>query len=395
MNPSIPSHRRSTIGRMLLAALLLLSLPVLTEAQWSAQPGERVRNAFGPEGRTGVTACRGACGLDCPSSCKSSTAFECDGTGALRRVNVVACGTHQGCREHDDCLDRCAQQRAQGFDCATVCHSEAVERYGLERAGMWAGGGGPYDGEIVFEYTRNAPGAPEALYRCGDGSELVCTAGAGECMANGAPVAPVFEGYAPAGAGAMRIADFRSGRVCREGGEPSAVCETSSDIRIVGDEDCATADGMAPCTWYGFEFDYAGADPNHPLLCSSAGGEEDFLGGIVSDVIRAVPAQPGTELGDLLGHFQKELQRGGSLADVLSGISITPHGGTTVGGAPPDPVQQPGVPREVELAAPSGRLLVPMFEIIDGSAREPVVVREVRCTHRDLPVLETTFRLHF
>jgi len=152
---------------------------------------------------------------------------------------------------------------------------------------------------------------------------------------------------------------------------------------------------MAPCTWYGFEFDYAGADPNHPLLCSSAGGEEDFLGGIVSDVIRAVPAQPGTELGDLLGHFQKELQRGGSLADVLSGISITPHGGTTVGGAPPDPVQQPGVPREVALAAPSGRLLVPMFEIIDGSAREPVVVREVRCTHRDLPVLETTFRLHF
>ena len=55
--------------------------------------------------------CRGACGADCPDTCEQGFYWECVDTSQTPRFRVVrtyACGTAEGCREHDDCLDACS-----------------------------------------------------------------------------------------------------------------------------------------------------------------------------------------------------------------------------------------------------------------------------------------------
>ena len=59
-------------------------------AQWSAAPGETVRNGFGPQKGLSAPACRGACGMDCPSSCDTEVRFECAGENELLRVNAYS-----------------------------------------------------------------------------------------------------------------------------------------------------------------------------------------------------------------------------------------------------------------------------------------------------------------
>lgn len=387
--------RRAAVALLIVSAMVF---PSLSHAQWSAEPGERVRNEFGPEQTRSVHACRGACGMDCPSSCETNIVYECADGDSLRRVRTYTCGTHQGCRAHDDCLDRCAQQQAQGYDCATECNTQAIADYGIELAGPWALGSGPFDGEIVFEYTRDAPGAPEAAYRCPAGTERVCDESGARCLAAGSPVAPVFDAYLAEEPGVLQVSGFKSGRVCIENGQPSNVCETTVDIDVIGDATCDDDGSGTPCTWYGFEFEFANADPSQPLVCRSSGPSEGFLGEILENAIRAAPAKQGTQLGDLLGQLKNELENGSSLSDMLSGITITPNGsGGQVLGAP-EPAQatrKPGVPRNVTFNDVAGRMFVPMYEIRDGSAQEPTMVREIRCTHRGSPVLETTFRLNF
>jgi hypothetical protein len=393
-----PLSRMRITGVVTILLLMALFLPHMAKAQWSSMPGEQVRNAFGISQGQLARTCRGACGPDCPNSCTASIHFECVGTENLRRVRSYTCGTHQGCREHDDCLDRCSQQRAQGFDCESQCHAEAVTDFGLGQAASWAAGAGPFDGEVLYEYTRDAPDAPEAAYRCPAGASLECGQETGQCIDDGVAVAPIFDSYPESSADALRVAGFRSGRVCHDGANPSGVCETVVDIQVNGSEQCPRGGASAPCTWYGFEFDYQNADPAQPLVCSSSGASEDFLGSMVAGVLRAAPATEGTELGNLLGHFQQELQRGASLTEMFSGITLQQHGagGVTLG-TPPEskPELAPGVPRNVALEQQSGRLLVPMYEWRDGSTPGSVLVREVRCVHKGLPVLETTFRLHF
>ena len=54
----------------------------------------------------------------------------------------------------------------------------------------------------------------------------------------------------------------------------------------------------------------------------------------------------------------------------------------------------PSTPRIVDLTAPSGHLVVPMYQVVDGSETGPLT-REIRCSYKGIPVLETTFRLTF
>jgi len=368
-------------------------------AQWAANPGDTVRNAFGPVKNQGAPVCRGACGVDCPSSCDQEVQFECAGDGKLLRVRSYSCGTHQGCREHDDCLDRCSQERAEGYDCAAECHAEAVANWGLDRAGVWAAGGGPYEGEpIRFQYTMDKPGGPEAIYGCPDGARRQCTAGQGGCLAGSESVDPEFETFNGGGPNTVRVSGFRSGRVCLAGGQPSSVCQSTVDIQVTGDDRCAQPDGAQRCTWYGFELDYRNANPAEPLICHSSGAEEDFLGGIVSAAIEAAPADSDsdTDLGKMLGHFQKELNNGKSLDQLFSGITVTTADGKTLGAAAPtETFHEPGVPSEVVLNGASGHLLVPIFERHDASLPGTSVEHQVRCSQEGRPVIETTFRLHF
>jgi hypothetical protein len=392
-----PDMRRP--GMLLTAVIFALAvlLPPDSAAQWSAGPGETVRNAFGPSKNQHASVCRGACGMDCPSSCEQDEEFQCAGAGALIRVQTYSCGTHLGCRQHDDCLDNCSQQHGEGYDCQAECHAEAVEDWGLENSTSWATGGGPFDGDpITFEYTSKTPGGPEAIYRCPEGARQECTPERDGCRTGGKPVEPVFDSFAGGSAALVRVTDFRSGRVCTVGGQPSSVCEHGADIKVSGQDYCTQSGGKKGCTWYGFELDYSNATPTEPLICQSSAADEDFLGGMVSKVIKSSSVDEDSDMGKILGQLQKELSSGKSMDEVFSGITITTEDGTVLGGEEPREVfPEPGVPSEVAFNSASGHLFVPMFELKDASPPGTSVEHMVRCSQNGTPVIETRFRLHF
>lgn len=369
---------------------------------WAGQPGATVRNSFGPD----ASDCRGACGPGCASTqgCESGARYECVGADRLLRIQTYACGTHQGCRLHDDCLDRCHQANAQGVDCEATCHLEAVKEYGVENALSWLRGGGPYDTErIFFEYTRSAPGMPEPFYRCGEGARLECGGGAARCLtSSGVEMEPVFDAF-PAGGGSIGVSAFRSGRLCEQTPGGSSVCEQMVDIRVTGADSCAQGAGSARCTRFGFEFDYKNANPAVPLVCSaSSRGSGDFASFAVAQALSpVVSGGRGTDLGATLGGLQDALRSGRSLEDILSGVSVTPldASGKPVEsarvGASPAPAVAPPTPSRVAFAAASGRLVVPMYELHAPARSGQVVEREIECSYNGTPVLETRFRLRF
>lgn len=369
-------------------------LPAIASAQWAAQPGETVRNGFGPLKGEVASVCRGACGLGCPGACKGRVQYECLDDTRMMRVNTYICSTHQGCRDHDDCLDRCIQNRAQGFDCDTYCHTEAVDSHGLQNATSWASGGGPFDGPpIIFEYTRSAPDAHEVAFSCPDGAQLQCTGGKGQCVADGGgSVEPVFDSYPAVGAGAMRIAGFRAGPLCGD-----RVCEQATLIRVTGQDACE----RGPCTKYGVEFNYEYATPAVPLLCTGeVTGGGDFVGNMLKKGADMIPQQgDGTGedgMAELIGVFQQVLKSADTPEDVqITMAPLDEHGNPIesqrVGSTYEGPAS---VPRTVEIPAANGRIVVPMYQLADIPNKD-TRVREVRCTHKGLPVFETTFQLQF
>ncbi len=378
--------------------------PVSALRSWAAQPGETVLNSFGPA----ASDCRGACGPGCQSaqSCESGARYECLGGDRLLRIETYACGTHQGCRVHDDCLDRCAQANAQGVDCEAMCHLEAVQEYGAQNAMSWLQGGGPYDAEpIYFEYTSSAPGMPEPAYRCAEGTRLECGGAAARCLtAAGVEVEPVFDAF-PAGGGAISVSAFRSGRLCEQGPGGAMVCEQTVDIPVTGADSCAQATGSARCTRFGFEFDYRGANPAMPLVCTatSRGGTLDLPAFMVAQGLSAVVSQESnTDLGEVLGGLQDALRSGRSLEEVFAGVSVAPLDDNgrpiesqRVGASPAAQNVPPPTPRQVSFEAASGRLVVPMYELHDPALSGQMLEREVECSYNGTPVIETRFRLQF
>lgn len=370
-------------------------LPAMhVQADWSAEPGVTVRNAFGPQGGGKPSQCRGACGAGCPKTCDRSVAYECLDASRFRRVVTYDCGTHPGCRVHDDCLDACIQGGGDVGACSSRCDSEVVDSFGMESAGSWLTGRGPYDGRTQFEYTRDAPDAPEPAFRCPDGASQQCSGEVG-CLAGGTWLEPVFDSYAGTAAGAMRIAAFRAGPACGD-----LICRQSADIVVSGADSCPGGQ----CTRFGMEFDYENADPSAPLECrSSTSGGDDFVGDLLkqgADAMESRGTTPDVNSEDgmqaLMGIFGKVLASADSPEDV--NISITPLDedgnpieSQRVGSQPADGL--PPIPNRVELPASSGHLFVPMYQLASTMKRGEIKERLIRCTHRDIPVLETTFRL--
>jgi hypothetical protein len=388
-------HSKLHRAWLIAVAVSGLFLPVAASAQWSAQPGETVRDGFGPARANGsASVCRGACGAGCPSTCRDSVRYECVAGSRMRRVKTHVCGTHQGCREHDDCLDACEQSGSQ-LDCDAKCHQEAVEKYGLENTTSWVGGRGPYDGSpITFEYTRDEPDALQPAFRCPDGAKLQCAGASAQCVSGGTAVEPVFDSYPAAGAGSMHVSRFRSGRLCA-----GRVCGQASDIEVSGEETCA---GSA-CTRFGMEFDYRNADPSMPLECSVSthGGNGDFVNNLIKKGLDAAP-EDGEKSGmnegmaGLLGVFKKVVEG----VEAGQGVSMAPLGpdGKPIEsqrvGTPPRSGPPP-VPARVDLPTASGHLVVPMYQVAEGPTAGRAAVKEIRCSHKGVPVLETTFRLSF
>ncbi len=366
----------------------------------SAEPGASVRNQFGPDVGLGNNQCRGACGGGCPSSCEIVVNFECMGDSQLRRVEAFTCGTHQGCREHDDCLDSCLLNNPKSRDCQPQCDAEAMQKYGFEKATPWLLGKGPYDGKITFEYTRQAPTDLEPAYRCPQNSKRQCGDSAGCITSAGSPMDPVFDAYPAAKASAMQISNFRAGQLCEGGVEQ--ICQQSAAIRVTGKDSCPGGD----CTRFGMEFDYSNGDPTAPLDCvtSTRGGDDDFIGDLVKlggDAIAERDAATGGPekddgLGQLLGMFGKVIASGDSPEDIQ--ISITPLDeegnpieSQRVGSEPRDGPAP--IPRSVDLPAERGHLFVPMYQLQASSRAGTVKERRVTCSHKGEPVLETVFVL--
>ncbi len=98
----------------------------------------------------------------------------------------------------------------------------------------------------------------------------------------------------------------------------------------------------------------------------------------------------------LVGMMQQVLKSADTPEDVQ--ITITPldeqgnpieseRVGTTHTG--PD-----SVPRFVEIPAVSGRMVVPMYQLVDIPDKD-TRVRQIRCNHKGQPVLEAAFQLQF
>jgi len=238
------------IGRRSCLVVALALLPAALGAQWSAQPGETVRNEFGPDLGVGAAGCRGACGPDCPSTCQVWKRWECVDRTTYRLVHVYDCGTHRGCREHDDCLDRCAERYPGGGrapqgageivehlgdwrpidrnffvgECSYGCHEVAVEEFGLANTVSWKNGNGPFDGRIRFEYTKDSPDGKESIFRCPKGTELVCTDASVQCV----PASEEAPDDAPEPPGVL----LTSERGCLEAGDTT---ELDAAARGLGD----------------------------------------------------------------------------------------------------------------------------------------------------------------
>jgi hypothetical protein len=382
----------STAFKIALAIFVLLAVSP-TPVYASAEPGATVRDAFGPQSGDKANQCRGACGAGCPKTCDKTVTYECTDSSQLRRVMIYDCGTHQGCRVHDDCLDACPKSGDDAAMCGTQCDAEIMDRYGFGDAGSWLIGNGPYDGRIRFEYTRDGPRAVEPVYGCPEGASRQCSGNVG-CVAEGAWVEPVFDSYP--GAGAMRVAKFRAGPACGD-----SVCEQSADIRITGADSCPGGN----CTRFGMEFDYESADPTAPLECttSTSGGDDDFIGDLMkqgADAMESRGSAPDPNSDDgmeaLVGLFSAVLASADSPDDVNISMAPLDEQGNPiesqrVGSTPRDGL--PPIPNSVDLPAASGHLFVPMYQLESGVTAGQVKERRVRCTHKGAPVVDTTFRL--
>jgi len=385
-------------------AVFAIGLAVLTALAYhpnlalaSADAGATVRNVFGPDVGLGANKCRGACGGSCPKSCAKSVSYECMGAAQLRRIEAFTCGTHKGCREHDDCLDNCLQNNPQSQDCQGQCDNAAMTNYGFESTASWALGKGPFDGETKFEYTRHKPSDLEPAYRCPEGAKRQCSGGHGEsagCVAaSGDSVDPVFDSYPGADAGGMQVSALRTGTLCPD--NDNKVCGSSANIQLTGADNCVNGS----CTRFGMEFDYRNADPSAPLECATStwGNEEDFIGDLIKlggDAIstRSGDADPDDGMAQLLGVFGKVIASADSPQDVQ--ISMTPLdengrpiesqrvGSTPQGGLAP-------IPHSVEIPATSGHLFVPMYQPAANSGKGTTLERRITCTHKGAPVLET------
>jgi hypothetical protein len=107
------------------------------------------------------STCRGACGSGCPDTCIDCPdivrcfADPADGNAHrfLHYTRVIECGTHAGCRYHDDCFDMCAEKYDEESviaPCHDACSAQIVQWYGAAKGASWMLGYGPYDGYLLY-----------------------------------------------------------------------------------------------------------------------------------------------------------------------------------------------------------------------------------------------------
>jgi len=106
------------------------------------------------------STCRGACGSGCPDTCQARPdIIRClpdpndeNAHVFVNYADVIECGTHLGCRMHDDCFDECYDKYGEESviaPCHDACSAFIAARFGPKSA-SWALGYGPYDGYYLY-----------------------------------------------------------------------------------------------------------------------------------------------------------------------------------------------------------------------------------------------------
>lgn len=121
--------------------------------------------------------CRGACGPDCPSSCaplndQHLCVQDSHGCNYLCVYHVISCGSHAGCRTHDDCYDACAESENETELCtsAGICHCRCDlgcrSNYGIVNCTSWMLGHGPFDSVLNFSEQPRQTGPFDSCPSC-------------------------------------------------------------------------------------------------------------------------------------------------------------------------------------------------------------------------------------
>jgi hypothetical protein len=93
----------------------------------------------------------------------------------------------------------------------------------------------------------------------------------------------------PAAAGAVEIRNFRSGLACTGAATTQGdgwVCHDTQEVFVTDQGQCVYAGDTVPCTWIGFEFDYAGAGLDTRLQCTAETSEPTTSGNPGKEVAR-------------------------------------------------------------------------------------------------------------
>jgi hypothetical protein len=131
----------------------------LRSADGSTSPpagdGQKIPKPVDPHIPSG-SKCRGACGSDCPSTCKSKPDIKIcveDQWGKFHEywkyAGVIECGSAEACRVHDQCYDDCAGDPTPAT-CRLVCDKNNYDKYGVKELTSWMSGNGPFDRYILY-----------------------------------------------------------------------------------------------------------------------------------------------------------------------------------------------------------------------------------------------------
>ena len=85
----------------------------------------------------------------------------------------------------------------------------------------------------------------------------------------GQSVQPGFYSHEPAEVG-LRLSNASSGELCGDADGPTKVCSPAHKIVVTGQQSCDWTDGKQyPCTRYGYQFDYVGAESGQVIQCKA------------------------------------------------------------------------------------------------------------------------------
>jgi hypothetical protein len=164
------------IGKVSLVAMLVLiaaSAPLEASLCPNSPPGVAPWDPGIPSG----SLCRGACGGDCPSTCRDLPDISiCVSDGEhdfVCKYGVIECGSHQGCREHDACYDDCATAPRPAL-CRRGCDLACISNYGIGDCNNWRIGGDPYDSWLKFSYPPVQTACVGSTPYCVDGKCVEC-----------------------------------------------------------------------------------------------------------------------------------------------------------------------------------------------------------------------------